>query len=174
VGQSFASTETSNTFTFDSNCKRIEIGLVNVIRKNPNNFESVLQFGVQPANFDDTIGNYQGCVLGDDGLLSVYWSVFPGMPVMSDWPTGGTFGDFLWSGRIVVSYFGVVGGLTRWTITGSLSTPSVVNISGTNFGPYIVWLSGHYSTNTTINMLRLTNQDPSNTFLSGYMTVTTE
>lgn len=174
AGQTFASTVTSNTFTFNPSCRRIEIGFVNVIRKNPNNFESVIQFGVQPSTFDTTIGNYQGSVLGNSNANSVYWSVFPGIPIMDDWPTGGTSGDFLWSGRIVISYFGVVSGLTRWTVSGQMSTPSIVNISGTNFGPYNVWHFGHYSTNTTIDMLRVTNQDVTNTFLSGYMTITTE
>jgi hypothetical protein len=176
VGETFASTLTSNPFNFSPDARRVEIHFINVVRKNPNNFEALLQFGVQPSTWDDNIGNYQGSNLSNDSALSVYWSVFPGCPIIDNWPTGGTFGDFLWSGRIVVSYLGVVGTLHRWTINGQLSTPNVVNISGTNFGPYTNWITGNYTSETTtnINMLRLTCQDATNTFQSGYATITSE
>jgi hypothetical protein len=176
VGTTFSNTVTTSAYNFDDTVKRVDINLVNVIRKNPNNFESLIQFGVQPSTWDQTVGHYEGTNLGNDGSISVYWSVFPGAPLIDNWPTGGTYGDFLWSGRITLTYFGLIGGVHQWTIFGQLSTPSIVNVAGTNFGPYHTWNLGHYTTSssTNANMVRLTCQDPSNTFQSGYMTITTE
>jgi hypothetical protein len=152
--------------------------MIDLVRRNPATGDAVLQFGV--AGSPDTFytsndGSYVGQTFSYQ-LASEYWGA-NGIILAPTWTTGGASGTFYYSGKIVIHFMATIGGVDYWSIYGVMNTPDIVNVSGTNFGPYQFRYCGHFKAITgftPVNLLRITNLTAGETFESGTVSVTIE
>lgn len=176
----FANNQTSDALSWaaTSNVTRVELNFVELVRRNPATGDSVVQFGYNNNWLTATSGNYVGTTMSYQAspVQSAFWNGNVGIPLSASWSTGGTYGTFYFSGKMVINYMGLVSGIQVWAIYGGICTPNIVNVAGTNYGPYNMKFCGHVygsATYPTLNMVRVTNVVSGEIFESGGLSIST-
>jgi hypothetical protein len=174
----FANTQASTGLSWASlpSVNRVVINIARLIRTTPTTSNAVIQFGYNNNWISGATTNYIGCTMSYQAtpVQSALWTS-SGLVLTANWVSSGNF--LYYSGQIVLTYTGKIGGIDVWSIYGGISTPTSVNVSGTILGPYNIKYCGHFYANATypvVNMIRFTTTAAGEVFGSGSVSISTE